>query len=257
VSPDGRKIAVDPDGATQQIAILDLVRQTFQRVTFEWDNASPLWLPDGSRLVFRSNAGGGLRRLHWQPADGSGAAEALSTSTRDELPTSVHGNLLLYEDVDPKTRTDVWLMSLEDRQVRPFARTPFDDGGAQFSPDGRWVAYQSNQSGNWEIYVQSVSGRGARVQASQGRGVRAMWHPDGRSLTFLRGSDVMRAAFREGADLGVPQRLFTLERGDLLLDVLPDGRFVVLRRPERSPTRALHIRTNWFSHVRESLLPRP
>jgi eukaryotic-like serine/threonine-protein kinase len=254
VSPDGRRIAVDPDGATQQIAILDFVRNTFQRVTFEWDNASPLWVPDGSRLVFRSNTGGGLRRLHWQPADGTGVPEALSTSPRDEIPTSIHGNQLLYEDVDPGTRTDIWIMSLDDRTSRPFVQTRFDEGGAQFSPDGRWVAYQSNQSGNWEIYVQAVSGAGGRLQASQDGGVRALWHPGGRSLTFLRGHDVMRVSFdTRGAELGLPVRLFALAPEDLLLDVLPDGRLVVLRRAEMAPTRSLTILTNWFGHVRDAL----
>jgi len=74
-------IAVDPDGATQQIAIVDLVRNSVQRVTFEWDNASPLWTADGARLIFRSNAGGGNRRIHWQAADGSGVPEALFQTT--------------------------------------------------------------------------------------------------------------------------------------------------------------------------------
>jgi eukaryotic-like serine/threonine-protein kinase len=254
VSPDGRRIAVDPDGATQQIAILDFVRNTFQRVTFEWDNASPLWVPDGSRLVFRSNIGGGLRRLHWQPADGTGVPEALSTNPRDEIPTSIHGDQLLYEDVGPETRTDIWIMSLDDRTSRPFVQTRFDEGGAQFSPDGRWVAYQSNQSGSWEIYVQAVSGAGGRLQASQDGGVRALWHPDGKSLTFLKGHDVMRVSFdARGAELGLPVRLFSLEPVDLLLDVLPDGRLVVLRRAEMAPTRSLTLLTNWFGHVRDAL----
>jgi serine/threonine-protein kinase len=254
VSPDGSRIAIDPDGATQQIAILDLARKTIQRVTFEWDNATPLWLPDGSRLVFRSNAGGGLRRLHWQPADGSGTAEPLSRGPRDEIPTSIHGQLLLYEDVDPATRTDIWIMSLADRTPRPFLRTPFDEGSARFSPDGRWIAYQSNQSTSWEIYVQAASGQSARLQASAGGGVRPIWHPDGRSLAFLRGSDVMRVTFGGGA-LGAPRRLFSLRAGDLLLDVVPDGRFVVLRRADMPPTRAVHILTNWFTRVRASFKP--
>jgi Tol biopolymer transport system component len=254
VSPDGRRIAVDPDGATQQIAILDFVRNTFQRVTFEWDNASPLWTSDGTRLVFRSNAGGGLRRLYWQPADGTGLPEALSAGSRDEIPTSIHGNQLLYEDVDPETRTDIWITTLDDRTSRPLVRTRFDEGGAQFSPDGRWVAYQSNQSGSWEVYVQAVSGVGGRIQASQGGGVRALWHPGGKSLTYLSGYDMMRVSFDpRGAELGLPVRLFSLEPQDLLLDVLPDGRFVVLRRAEMTSTSSLTILTNWFGHVRDVL----
>ena len=254
LSPDARRLAVDPDGATQQIAIVDLVRNTMERVTVEWDNASPLWTPDGARLIFRSNAGGGVRRLYWQASDGSDAAEALSTSPRDEIPTSVHGRSLLYEDVDPKTKTDIWLMSLDDRTPQPLVQTPFDEGGAQFSPDGQWVAYQSNRSGRWEIYLQAVGSQGGRLQVSQGGGVRAMWHPSGRTLTYLKGLDVMRVPFSEpsGDGLGLPVRLLSLVASDMLLDVMPDGRFVVLRRGSTLPATSLNVVTNWFEHVRRS-----
>jgi Tol biopolymer transport system component len=254
ISPDGRRLALDPDGATQQIAIIDLGRNSAQRITFEWDNASPVWTPDGARLVFRSNAGGGLRRLHWQAADGSGAAEALSKNSRDELPTSIHDRSLLYDDIDQKTGTDIWRMSLDNRKAQPFVKTPFDEADARFSPDGRWVSYQSNQSGRWEIYVQSAGSNGGRLQASEGGGVHAMWQPDGRSLTYLNGRDLMRVAFAGGAepDLGRPVRLFSLEPDDLLLDVLKDGRFVVMRRAVAQPAAPLNIVTNWFEHVRRS-----
>ena len=252
VSPDGRRLAVDPDGATQQVAIVDLARNSFQRITFEWDNASPLWTPDSARLIFRSNTGGGLRRLYWQRADGSGAAEAISPGLRDEIPTSVRGDLLLYEDVDPTTRTDIWLMSLTDRKPRPFVTTPFDEGGARFSPDGQWVAYQSNQSGSWEIYVQPVGSNQARAQASQGGGTRPMWHPGGGSLTYLKGVDVMRVSFvgAERPDPGVPVRLFSLEPDDLLLDVMKDGRLVALRRGALVPS-PVNVITNWFDQLRQ------
>ena len=254
ISPDGRRLAIDPDGATQQIAIIDLARNATQRVTFEWDNASPVWTADGSRLVFRSNAGGGLRRLHWQAADGSGTAEAFSKSSRDELPTSIHGRSLLYDDVDPKTGTDIWSMSLDDRTPRPFLRTPFDEAAARFSPDGRWVAYQSNQSGAWEIYVQPAAGNGQRVQVSQGGGVRALWQPDGRAVTYLKGLDVMRATLSGSPeiDVGQPARLFSLQPGDLLLDVMHDGRLIVLRPAPSPPSTSLNVVTNWFEVVRRT-----
>jgi len=252
ISPDGRRLALDPDGATQQIAVIDLMRKTLQRITFEWDNATPIWTSDGARLIFRSNAGGGVRRLHWLAADGSGTAEALSAGPRDEIPSSVHGDLLLYEDVDAKSRTDIWLMSLHERKPHPFVKTPFDEGGAQFSPDGRWVAYQSNQSGNWEIYIQSTTGESGRVQASQGGGVRVLWQPDGKSITYLKGLDVMRVSLAgvSALELGLPVRLFSLAADDLLLDVMRDGRLAVVRREERPPASALTVIVNWFDQVR-------
>ena len=250
LSPDGRHFAVDPDGATQQIAILDFTRNTTRRITFEWDNANPLWTADGSRLIFRSNNGGGARRLYWQAADGGGAPELLSTNNHDELPTSVSGDRLLFEDLDPETHTDIWIMSLKDRTSRPFVKTSFEESAAQFSPDGRWVAYQSNQSGAWEIYLQPVDG-GRRLQASDGGGVRPVWEPNGRGVMYLRGLDVMKATFSESSgDLGAPVRLYSLQPDDLLLDVGHDGRLIVLRHSTASTPTTLTVITNWLEEVR-------
>jgi Tol biopolymer transport system component len=250
LSPDGRYLAVDPDGATQQIAIVDIDRNTTRRITFEWDNASPLWTPDGSRLIFRSNIGGGARKLYWQAADGSGPPELLSKRNRDEVPTSVNGDRLLFEDVDPQTHTDIWMMSLRDRTSKPLVRTSFDESAARFSPDGRWIAYQSNQSGAWEIYLQTVDG-GRRLQASDGGGVRPVWEPNGRGVLYLKGVDVMRAAFSESSgEVGPPVRLFSLEPDDLLFDIGRDGRLIVMRHSTAPTTTALTVITNWLDEVR-------
>jgi Tol biopolymer transport system component len=251
LSPDGRYLAVDPDGATQQIAIVDIDRNTTRRITFEWDNASPLWTPDGSRLIFRSNIGGGARKLYWQAADGSGAPELLSKRNRDEVPTSVNGDRLLFEDLDPQTHTAIWMMSLRDRTSKPLVRTSFDESAARFSPDGRWIAYQANQSGAWEIYLQPVDGGGRRLQASDGGGVRPVWEPNGRGVLYLKGVDVMRAAFSESSgEVGTPVRLFSLEPDDLLFDIGHDGRLIVMRHSAAPTTTALTVITNWLNEVR-------
>jgi dipeptidyl aminopeptidase/acylaminoacyl peptidase len=251
LSPDGRYLALDPDGATQQIAIVDFVRNTTRRITFEWDNANPLWTPDGSRLIYRSNYGGGARKLYWQAADGGSAPELLSTRNHDEVPTSVSGDRLLFEDLDPQTHTDIWIMSLRDRTPKPLVRTSFDESAARFAPDGRWVAYQSNQSGAWEIYLQPVDGGGRRVQASYGGGVRPVWEPNGRAVLYLKGVDVMRAAFSESAgDVGPPQRLYSLEPDDVLFDIARDGRLIVLRHATAQTPTALTVITNWIDEVR-------
>jgi Tol biopolymer transport system component len=251
LSPDGRYLAVDPDGATQQIAIVDLNRNTTRRITFEWDNASPLWTPDGSRLILRSNIGGGVRRLYWQAADGGGPPELLSKRNRDELPTSVNGDRLLFEDLDPQTHTDIWMMSLRDRTSKPLVRTSFDESAARFAPDGRWVAYQSNQSGAWEIYLQPVDGDGRRLQASDGGGVLPVWEPNGRSVLYLKGADVMRATFSESSgEVGPPVRLYSLEPDDQLFDIGRDGRLIVLRHSTAPTPTTLTVITNWLEEVR-------
>ena len=252
VSPDGRRMAIDPDGATQQIALIDLARNTMQGFTYEWDNASPLWSPDGSRIFFRSNRGGGNRRLYSQPADGTGEPEVLTSSNHDEIPTAISGRVLAYEVLDRTTKNDLWVLTTDDRTARVLVNTPFDEMGARFSPDGRMIAYQSNQSGAWEIYVQAYPTSAGQLQVSKGGGVRAEWQPDGRSLVYLKGTDVMSVAIPPGAagDPGLPTRLFSLEADDLFFDVLRDGRLIVLRRRAPAAITSLGLIVNWFDHVR-------
>ena len=127
---------------------------------------------------------------------------------------------------------------------------PFDETGARFSPDGRWIAYQSNQSGAWEIYVQAYPGTGRRQQVSEAGGVRPEWQPDGRSLTYLKGADVMSVAMAGGVP-GPAVRLFSLEPNDVVLDVMRDGRLIVLRRAGQDTVTSLNLIVNWFSEVRQ------
>ncbi len=248
LSPDGRRLAIDPDGATQQIGILDLSRNLSQPFTFEWDNAYPLWTPDGSRLIFRSNVGGGARRLFWQAADGSGKPEALTKAGADEIPTSIHDKLVVYETFDAKSGVDIWILSLDDRIPRPLVQTPFDESGARFSPDGHWLTYQSNQSGRWEIWLQRFPAAGSRVQVSQAGGTRAMWMPDNRTIVFQQGNDVMSATVSEGGT-STPVKLSALEPNDILLDVTRDSR-ILIRRTTTPPAPSLALIVNWFDHVR-------
>ncbi len=238
-------------GATQQIAVIDLSRDLLQQFTYEWDNANPLWTADGSHLIFRSNSGGGQRRLYWQAADGSGKPEPLTAGAaagQDQIPTSILGRLVVYETIDPTTRTDIWVLPLDDRKPRPLVQTPFDEGGASFSADGRWLAHQSNQSGRWEVWAQPNPGTGSREQVSQEGGVRPLWQPDSRSIVFQSGANVMSATV-SASGVGAPARLFTLEPNDILLDITREGRILV-RRTTAQPATSLGLIINWFDHVR-------
>ena len=252
LSPDGRRLAIDPDGATQQIAIVDFSRSLIQPLTFEWDNANPIWTPDGQRLVYRSNTGGGARRLFWQAADGSDKPEPLMKATpdpRDEIPTSVFGNLVLFDTLDTNSNVDIWVLSLDDRTSRPLVQTPFGEGGARFSPDGQWVTYQSNQSGRWEIWLQRYPLSGSRLQVSRNGGTRAMWTHDGRSIVFEQGADLMISAVSDNIP-NTPVKLVTLAANDIFIDVMRDDRILV-RRTTTPPAPSLALIVNWFDHVRQ------
>ncbi len=252
LSPDGLRLATDPDGATQQIAVVDLARGSTQQLTYEWDNSAPVWTPDGAHLVFRSNTGGGARTLYWQAADGSGAAERLTTSADDQIPNDISGNTLVYESYSQATASDLWILSLDNRQTHVFLNTRFEETSARLSPDGRWIAYQSNQSGAWEVYVRAFPSSDRQWQVSAGGGTRPEWLPGGREIVYVRDRDVMSVQVTTEPSFvaGQPARLFALEAQDQLLDVGSDGRLMVLRRDAPPAPTSLRIIVNWFESVR-------
>jgi len=251
LSPDGLRLATDPDGATQQIVIVDLTRNTTQQLTYEWDNSAPVWTADGTHLVFRSNTGGGARNLYRQAADGSGEAERLTTVDEDQMPNDISGNTLVYESYGQPT-SDLGMLSLDGRQSGPFLNSRFDESSARLSPDGHWIAYQSNQSGAWEAYVRAFPASDRPWQVSAGGGTRPMWSPGGREIVYVHERDVMSVTVTTGPSLvvGQPARLFSMEPQDQLLDVAADGRFMVLRRNIPSIPTTLGLVVNWFEAVR-------
>ena len=146
LSPDGRRIAISAEG---QVWLYDLSRETLTRFTFEGNaNNYPTWTPDGKRVGYRS---GSPPSLFWQPADGSGNEERLTTSENEktQYPNSwsPDGQELAFTESTSTTGLDLWVLRLSDRKVLSFLRTRFDEGAAMFSPDGRWLAYVSDESG--------------------------------------------------------------------------------------------------------------
>ncbi len=198
-----------------------------------------------------SDVGGGARNVYWRPADGSGVAERLTTSGEDQLPDAVTGRDLVYESYNSKTQIDLWTLSLDDRVPHVLLQTPFNETAARFSPDGHWLAYQSDQSGQPEVYVQARQSTGQHWQVSAGGGSRPMWLPGGREIAFLKGLDVMAVtvAFGPQVAIGLPVKLFALAPGDTAIDTTREGQLLVARQaaaPALSPT----IIVNWFTDAR-------
>ncbi len=261
VSPDGTRIALFMVGATSQLEVADLTRGgAWTRMTYEWDNENPIWTPDGARLTFNSNCGGGLPNLYWQSADGAGDAERLTTSDHPQRAFSwtPDGKTLAFADIDPINRADIWVVRGDDRKPRPLVKTPFEDTGPAFSPDGRWIAYMSNQSGQYEVYVQAFPSGGRRWQVSTGGGALPFWNPKGGELLYQSrsGRDVMAVAVTTSPEFrpGTPARLF--ETTDQLFDVMPDGRFVMVRLNPRAAVTELEVVFNWFEEVRRKAAPK-
>jgi len=252
-SPDGTRVSVTLDGATSQIAILDLTRKgALTHLTDEWDNQGHTWAPDGVHLGFASNRGGGTLNLYWQPADGSGAAERLTTSSHPQSAGSwsADSRTLAFVEDDPVTLGDIWVIDTHDRKARPFIKTRFDEDDPVFSPDGRWIAYSSNDSAEKEVYVQAFPAGGRRWQVSIGGGAFPLWNPKGSEI-FYRTKDgsvmAVPVLTAPGFRPGVPTRLFRTT--DHLTDVMRDGRFLMIREDTRTAATHLSLVFNWFEEL--------
>jgi Tol biopolymer transport system component/predicted Ser/Thr protein kinase len=192
LSPDGRRVAMAVDEQETQVWLYDLTRETPTRLTFEGNaNAYPAWTPDGNRIAFTSKSKEGPQDLFWQLADGSGGLERLTTS--EYVPFSMSwspdGQMLAFVEINPTTGYDIWVLRMSDRKAQPFLRTPFTEGAPRFSPDGRWLAYVSDESGRFEIYVQPYPGPGGKWQISTEGGTEPMWNPNGRELFYRSGDN--------------------------------------------------------------------
>jgi eukaryotic-like serine/threonine-protein kinase len=257
VSPDGRRLAVAADG---QIWLYDFSRQTLARFTFEGTiNSRPVWTPDGQRIAFYSNKDGPLN-VYWQMADGSGSLERLTTANHTQVPHSwsPNGQFLALQDVDP-AGGDTWILNIHDRKAQPWLKTPFAKTNPRFSPDGRWVAYESDQSGRNEIYVRPYPGPGGQFQASTDGGSEPVWSRTGREL-FYRNEDKMMAVpivTDPGFSVGKPKLLFEAPYASVAVrvpnyDVSPDGqRFLMIKvsEPTKPPTQ-INVIANWFEELK-------
>jgi eukaryotic-like serine/threonine-protein kinase len=262
LSPDGQRIAVAIEEQEAQVWLYDLSRDTLTRLTFEGNvNVNPVWTRDGKRIAFTSNKEG-PQNLFWQLADGSGGLERLTTSEHVNTPSSwsPDGQLLAFWEVNATTGWDIWMLRPSDRKAQPFLRTPFNESVPRFSPDGRWLAYISNESGRYEIYVQPYPGPGGKWQISTEGGTEPAWNPNGREL-FYRSGDRMMAvdiATQPGFSVGKPRVLFEGQYEPTPAtfpnyDVSPDGqRFLMLKPSEQEAAAQTQINVvlNWFEELK-------
>jgi roadblock/LC7 domain-containing protein len=248
VSPDGRRVVVARRvQGNQDLWLLDGTRTS--RLTFDAANDNiPVWSPDGTRIVFRSSRTGQFD-IYQKLASGAGEEERVVASDQVLAPGSwsADGRFLLYSSADPQTNTDLWVVQMTgDRTSSVFLKTPSLDGGGVFSPDGRWVAYYSNESGRTEVYVRPFvppgaagTAAGGKWQVSTAGGIYPAWRPDGKELYFLNPAGAMMVAPIAVAgptlEPGAPIVLFRTRvfGGGVSLtagrqyDVGPDGRFLI------------------------------
>ena len=266
LSPDGRRVVVRVGEEGAQLWVYDLARDTLTRLTFEGsDNADPVWTPDGKRIAFQSNKDGVPNKIFWQLADGGGAVERLTSGAEQgsQVPYSwsPDGQLLAFRENSPAIRLNIMMFRLSDRKVEPFLRTPFAEGGAKFSPDGRWLAYVSDESGRPEVYVQPYPGPGGKWQISIEGGTEPIWNRNGRELFYRSGTKMMavETTTQPNFSAGKPRVLFegqyvlaVFPAMDLTYDVSADGqRFLMVKETGQatSPTQ-INVVLNWFEELK-------
>jgi serine/threonine-protein kinase len=198
VSPDGTRLAMairGGGGGLPEVWVYDWMRDTPTQFTFGANpNVAPVWTPDGRRIAFASGSIGATN-LYWQRADGTGDAQRLTESTRDQLPGSWHpnGKVLAFTEANPQTGYDIKILTVEGDEAqgwKPGTPTVFlngtsDEQDPQFSPDGRWIAYFSNQSGQPEVYVRPYPISVGMWQISTGGGVYPIWSRTRSELFYI------------------------------------------------------------------------
>jgi len=167
LSPDGQRLAITIRGLNDDVWIYELARGTLRRLTFDAEeDETPIWTPDSKRVTF-STFRAGRRSLFWKPADGSTPEELLlagESNHRHLGSWSLDGTVLAFQELDPETGWDIWVLPLEgERKPQPFLRTTFNEDWPTFSPNGRWLVYISDESGRNEVYVQPFPGPGSQV----------------------------------------------------------------------------------------------
>jgi Tol biopolymer transport system component len=267
LSPDGKHLVVDyrePGSRNEDLWILDLVRGTFSRfVNRPGLDITPLWAPDGNGVYYATQKN--KFELYYR---------ALTSDAKDELrlsaPTNKYvddasrdGKFLLYEDEDPKTKYDLWVLPLSaGGKPQVFRKTDYNEAHARFSPEGKWVAYSSDESGKPEVWVQAFPGPGQRWQISTTGGDQPAWRGDGKELFYV-GPDkkLMSVSIKAGPGIeaGVPQPLFDMHiRTEPITGsrnqyaMTPDGqRFLVVTLLEEAARPPITVVTNWTTALRK------
>jgi Tol biopolymer transport system component len=257
LSPDGQRVAVTVTSGTDEIWIYDLAGGSFSRLPSEAGGSRQvLWTPDGKRLTYQGNRGG-YRNLFWRAADGTGPEEQLTMGEEAEFPSSwsPDGKVLAFWRASLTTAQDIWLLSVEgDRKPQPFLQSPFSENWSGFSPDGRWLAYQSDESGRYEVYVRSFPGPGGKWQISTDGAIGTpLWAASGRELFYPNGNKWMvvdvqtQPTFRPGR----PRVLFEVNYE--IGDVTRDGQQFLAVQPvePEQPATQIHVVLNWSEELKK------
>ena len=262
LSPDERRIAVvGLENGNQDIWIHDVDRTEKTRLTFDADaDIRPTWSPSGGHLAFSS-----LRQGDWdifiRRADGAGGVTPLVAKALVGLVTDWSGReeFVLFRRDHPKTGPDLWYLPRKDEgssELVPFLQTPFAERAGKLSPDGRYIAYISDESGRHEVYVEEFPGRGGKSQVSDAGGVQPRWSRDGKELFYVEDGSLIAVSVTTKPNFSTGARRKLFESAGLRItpshlpnyDVSADGRrFVIPERVETDTPTVIRVVRNWFA----------
>jgi Tol biopolymer transport system component len=278
ISPDGKRIAMEiTNGNRADIWVYEWERDTLTRLTFKGDsNVRPVWTPDGQRIVYTSTQKGAAANIWWIRADGGGDAQRLTESNYAQDPNSwsPDGKILAFQQDNPGTGQDLMTMSVEGSEKagwkpgepKPFVSTPATEVRPAFSHDGRWIAYHSNESGSFEVYVRPFPGPGGKTQISMGGGSAPQWSRNGKELYFTTSNrdKIMVATYTASGESFHPDKprlwspgQFTPRGTGINYALHTDGkRIAVLKAPnatEALPIKNVSFIFNFFDELRRKV----
>lgn len=220
-------------------------------------NDSPVWSPDGTRVAFASDRDG-LQQIFVKNVDDAAPEQLLASSDvpfKNPASWSPDGQWIIITQLDARTAQNIWFMPASGGELKLFIRGPTRDNGGPISPDGRWMAYASDETGRFEVYVQPFPEPGRRVQVSHQGAIGAWWTRDGRQLVLISADhrvwrvDVDTAGtFRAGA----PQLIATFPTGIVWMDAMPDRQRFLAIAPERTGIGSITVVQNWRSALARS-----
>jgi Tol biopolymer transport system component len=253
ISSDGTRAAASrgDEQGNFDVYSIDLARKLPTRLTFDRAvDFAPVWSPDGSRIAFTSEREGS-RNLFWKSANGATPEESLFKSPDAKIPTdwSRDGRYLLFTSTSSKTKTDIWSLAMieGERKAALFLGSEANEGQGLFSPDGRFVIYQSDENGIQEIYMRSFPDGAGKWQISKGGGVNPRWSRDGGEIIFVSGGANLMAvklSSSSGVQVGEPARLFPGYDGGSF-DVGPDGRILLAVTSGQNSVNPIKVILNW------------
>jgi len=276
-SPDGKRLAVEArEGRTSDVWVYDLERDTFTRLVV--NGGGPVWTPDGQRIAYYAgDEKNDTANLYWRRADGAGDVQRLTVSKNYQMPFSWRpdGKTLTFIEFDSARGSSFDVMTLDldgdeksgwkPHEPKPFLNSPANEGYPDFSPDGQWLAYGSDESGRYEVYVRPFPGPGGKWQISSGGGRFPKWSRSGKELfyrTLWPDSKIMVATFSASGDSFHADKPRLWSPGQFTdmgvfpnFDVHPDGkRFAVLKAPgtesQPGPNNKVNFVFNFFEELR-------